>query len=73
MDFCQVAIFVLSIAAGMLVTFKQDDIRRWGYVVGLASEPFWFWSAYDAGQWGIFGVCVMWTIVWAVGVWNHFK
>jgi len=73
MDLCQIGIFVLSAIAGVLVTFKRDHIRRWGYIVGLASEPFWFWAAYTSEQWDVFGGCVVWTIIWGIGVWNHFK
>jgi len=73
MDLCQIAIFVLSAIAGILITFKRDRVRRWGYIVGLASEPFWFWAAISADQWGVFGGCVVWTIIWGIGTWNHWK
>ena len=71
--FCQLSIFVLSAVAGVLVCFKRDRIRRWGYIVGLASEPFWFWAAISADQWGVFWGSVVWTVIWIIGVYNHWE
>lgn len=73
MEFCQWSIFILSAIAGGLVAQKRDSIRRWGYIVGLASEPFWFWASISTEQWGVFGGCVVWTVIWGLGVWNHWK
>lgn len=67
----QVMIFVLSALAGLLVAQADDEMRKWGYIVGLASEPFWFWASIESRQWGVFGGCVVWTVIWAIGCWNH--
>ena len=42
--------------------------RRIASCVGLASQPFWFWSAFHAQQWGVFMVAFIYTGVWAYGL-----
>lgn len=36
-------------------------------IAGLLSQPFWYYSAIAAEQWGIVIVCVPYTIAWARG------
>ena len=71
MDFCQTAILILSCVAIWLLAKKRDSVSRWGYVVGLASEPFWLYASYKAEQWGVFLVCLWWAWCYLKGIWNH--
>jgi hypothetical protein len=59
---------VFSVAAILLVAKKN----KWGFVVGLLSEPFWFITSYLNKQWGIFILSVVYTGTWAFGIYEWF-
>ncbi len=65
----QIAIFVLGSMAIFLVANKI----KWGFVLGLLSQPFWFYTAYHNEQWGMFLLCGIYTVNWSLGIWNWFK
>jgi len=64
----QAAIFVLGTIAIILVAKKN----KWGFVVGMLSQPFWFISSFINQQWGIFFVSIVFTISWAYGIYEWF-
>lgn len=64
----QVGLTVFSIAAIFMVAKKN----KWGFVVGLVSEPFWFATSYIHKQWGIFILSALYTGTWALGVYEWF-
>lgn len=66
----QTMIAALTIPALYLVG-RQDHWRRWGFVIGLASQPFWLWATWSDQAWGMLIVAVFCTGTWALGVWNH--
>lgn len=45
--------------------------QKWGYVTGLASEPFWVWSIFGHGQWGILLLVAWHTYSYIIGLRNH--
>lgn len=63
----QIAIFVLGPLAVLLANDARPLWRRWAPVVGLLSQPFWFYATYCAHQWGIFAVAFLYTAAWARG------
>jgi hypothetical protein len=65
---CQVAVCCLSFTAIFLIARKN----RWGFVFGLASQPFWFITTYVHQQWGIFFLNVVYTFNWSYGIYNWF-
>ena len=62
---------ILSLAATLMVCSK-GKLRRWSYVVGLVSQPFWYWMTAKEGQWIIFGLSICYTVSWVNGFRNHF-
>ncbi len=62
--FAQGIIFILGIAAIILVSRKN----KWGFVCGLASQPFWFITTISNHQWPLVAMSVIYTISWAYGV-----
>lgn len=44
---------------------------RWGYIFGLASEPFWFMTAWNNRQWGVLVLVVIYTYCFTRGIWNY--
>jgi len=67
---CQWAIFILGGLAIWLLSTK-GKWRRWGFVVGVVSEPFWLYSAVKSDQWGVVILCVIYTCAYLNGVRNH--
>ena len=70
MDITQLGIIVFGPLAIFLVTARNPKVRRWGYICGLCSQPFWFWTTAIHEQWGIFALSVFYAFSWAKGVWN---
>lgn len=68
----QAAILILSAAAMWLVSGRGRH-ERLGWAIGLASQPFWLWATWEAGQWGMFALSVFYTWTWARGFWNHWR
>lgn len=64
----QVSILVLGLVAIFLVLKKN----KWGSVCGLLSQPFWFVTAYQHEQLGIFALNIGYFFVWSYGVWQGF-
>lgn len=69
----QVAIFSLGTAAIILVAEKN----KWGFVLGLVSQPFWIATSIINHQSGVFALSIISTLTWAWGVyqwfWGHEK
>ncbi len=64
----QIGLTVFSLAAILLVAKKN----KWGFVVGLLSEPFWFVTSYTHKQWGIFLLSIVYTGTWIFGIYEWF-
>lgn len=66
----QIAIAALGVTSIFLSQSLSPKLRRSACLFGLASQPFWMYSAITAGQWGIFVLTLFYTAAWARGVWN---
>lgn len=66
----QGAIALLSGAAVLLVGLG-DARAPWGFLLGLASQPFWLLATWRARQWGMFLLSLWYTLAWAAGAWAH--
>jgi nicotinamide riboside transporter PnuC len=64
----QIAIAILGVTAITLIAKKN----RWGFVIGLISQPFWLYSSYENKQWGIFLLSVIYIFSWAFGIYEWF-
>lgn len=67
----QAAILVFSAIAIGLVA-QPAPLMRWGYVIGLVSQPLWFIETWRRRQWGMFALSVFYAGAWAQGIHNHF-
>lgn len=67
----QVAIAFTGVTAIWLTQSKSAEARRYACIFGLVGQPFWFWSAISAKQWGIVLLCCFYTVAWARGVRNN--
>ncbi len=57
--------------AAWLSQARTDNLRRWECIFGMLGQPFWFYAAWQAQQWGIFAVCVMYAGAWMRELWVH--
>lgn len=67
----QFGIALFGVAAITLTQSTSPMHRRWAPVYGLLGQPFWFWSAYSAQQWGVFALCVLYTAAWGKGFYQN--
>ncbi|WP_284414981.1 hypothetical protein [Acidovorax sp. SUPP2539] len=67
----QIAIAIMGAAAAWLSQSRDPAQARWACIFGMLGQPFWFYAAWKASQWGIFVVCVLYAIAWMRGLWVH--
>lgn len=67
----QIGIALFGVTAIWLSQSKEEGRRKYACLFGLAGQPFWFWAAWSAEQWGIFALCVLYTASWAKGFKLH--
>jgi len=67
----QVGIIVFGVLAAWITQQRNESLKKYACVFGLASQPFWFYSSWESGQWGIFVVSGIYTVVWAIGFKNY--
>ena len=71
MSIDQIAIALLGAIAAGLSQAQSEALRRWACLFGMASQPFWFYASWQAEQWGIFAVSIIYMLAWMRGFWNH--
>ena len=67
----QLAIAVTGCVAIWLANDQREAWRKWASVFGLAGQPFWFYAAFAAEQWGILALTLVYTASWARGFRNN--
>ncbi len=67
----QLALGLLGVIAIWLSQDARPDRRRFACLFGLAAQPFWFYAMWHAEQWGVFGLCFLYTWSWLKGVRTH--
>ena len=69
----QIAILVFGAASILLISLKSPKKNLWGWIFGLAHEPFWFYTTFHNEQWGIFLLAIWYTYAWGNGLRNAYK
>ncbi|HVS79002.1 MAG TPA: nicotinamide mononucleotide transporter [Candidatus Saccharimonadales bacterium] len=64
----QVGITLFGVTSIFLVAKKI----KWGFIVGLISEPFWYYTTFYHHQWGIFVLNFFYVGSWGLGVYEWF-
>jgi hypothetical protein len=67
----QIAIGLCGVTAIFLSQDRRESVRRYACLFGLASQPFWFYATYQAGQWGIFALSFLYALSWLRGFRQH--
>jgi len=60
-------------ASAWLVHDKRKTWRLWACIFALIGQPFWFYAAWKAQQWGIFTIDLVFTLGWLKGFWSNWK
>ncbi len=63
-------ICILGPIAVWFLMHKQKWMR-WGYIIGLCSEPFWLLTALIHKQWGIVILAFIYSYCYTKGIWNY--
>jgi len=67
----QGAIAILGISSVWLSQEISAERRKYACLFGLTAQPFWFYSTYQAEQWGMMFLCGVYTLAWGRGVYNN--
>lgn len=67
----QIAILIFSCSS--IWAFAGTKYKRLGFIFGLCGQPFWIYTTFTAGQWGMFLVSLWFTANHVRGLWNHRK
>ena len=61
---------VIGFTGAFAAYLSQTDgeYSKYACLFGIAGQPFWFYSAYQAEQWGIFVLCFFYAFAWAQGI-----
>ncbi len=67
----QIAIALFGLTAIWFSQSGKPKQRKWAPILGLCSQPFWFYATYSAEQWGIFALAMFYTLAWCRGIKTH--
>lgn len=67
----QIMIFILGVPALFLVS-RTEEWKKWGYVLGLLAQIFWYWETIDKQQWWILALNIVYTFSWCQGIYLYF-
>lgn len=65
----QIGIAILGPTA--LFASQTEKYAKYGCIIGLFSQPFWFYATYVAAQWGMFAICFFYLAAWIKGFHTH--
>lgn len=46
--------------------------NRWGFVMALLIQPFWYYTTWRNRQWGVLSASLIYTVAWALGIYHNF-
>jgi hypothetical protein len=64
-------IFILG-APALWLLGRPEPWSRWGFVLGLLAQPFWYISILQEHQFGILALNVVYTYNWCQGIYFKF-
>ena len=67
----QILIAFTGVTAIWLTQQHRDSWKKYACLFGICGQPFWFYSAIQAEQWGIFVLSIFYTYSWCLGVKNN--
>lgn len=58
--------------ASIWLVSRRESWNRWGFVIGLLSQPFWFYTTLEAKQYGVFLLNLWYTYSFCQGIYYRF-
>lgn len=68
----QTYILVVQIGSFSYLAVADPKVSRWGYPIGLAAQPAYFYACGKAEQWGMFVLTAYIALTLAYGTYNRF-
>lgn len=54
----------------LLTQISNQNLRKYAPIFGILGQPFWFYTSYVNGQWGIFVLTIFYAYAWSIGLYN---
>ncbi len=70
-EFANVIILIAGVVTAWCVSHKDRIYKKWGFAVGVSSEPFWLYTTAATGNWGIFALTLFYLAMNIRGFINH--
>jgi hypothetical protein len=67
---CQVWITIFGASAIWFVS-RREHWKRWGYILGMLSQPAWVYTTILHEQYGILVLSFWYTYSWGQGIYNY--
>lgn len=64
----QIFIGIFGVSSILLVAKKN----KWGFILGMCSQPFWYITSIAHRQWGIVVLSIFYTFSWGLGIYEWF-
>lgn len=67
----QIIIAACGLATVWLSQCRTFNARKWAAPIGLVAQPAWLYASWQAGQWGIFLLSIVYAVAWVRGIYTH--
>ena len=67
---CQIWIIICGCASIWFIG-RVESWKKWGYLIGLCSEPAWVYTTVKHEQWGILLLTIWYAYAWWQGIYNY--
>lgn len=64
MFLAQAMIIICGLSTAVMTTHMEYKVRRLAAPFGLLSQPFWAYSSYVTGSWGMLALCALYGGRW---------
>lgn len=70
MIIAQIGIIIFGMSSIWFVG-RKEEWRKWGYLLGLCSQPFWFYITIKSELYGVALLSCWYTYSWCQGIYYH--
>jgi len=68
---CQLGAMIGTGSMSLLLGSGDGAVRRWGFIIGLCGQPFWFYTTINHHQWPFVVLTVLLTYMNIRGIYTH--
>lgn len=54
-----------------VIVSQSQKLKRYACLLGILTQPFWFYTSFVNEQWGIFAATFFYTGGWMLGIYNY--